>query len=116
MKLLADENFPSSLVSYLQKKRYDIKRVQRSLQGVSDLAIRQKALSEKRIIISFDKDFLKSKEVEIKVSSMVLDFPNSMPQDIIPYMDMIINAINVLKRKKKTFIASYSKNGLEIVK
>lgn len=50
MKLLADENFPPSLVSYLQKNKYDVKRIQRSLHGVSDFAVREKALVERRII------------------------------------------------------------------
>lgn len=116
MKLLADENFPPSLVSYLQKKKHDVKRIQRSLHGVSDSAVREKALLEKRIILSFDKDYLKSEEGGIKVSSMVLDFPNVMPQDIITYMDLVINGISNLKRKKKTLIACYSKSGLEVVK
>lgn len=115
MKLLADENFPPSLVSYLQRKRHNIKRVQRSLRGISDSAVRKKALLEKRIIISFDKDYLKSVENEEKVSSMVLDFPNMKPEEIILYMDKIIDTINRLKRKKKPFIASYSEDGLETI-
>lgn len=69
MKLLADENFPPTLISYLQKKRHDIERIQRSLSGVSDLAIRKKALKGKRIIISFDKDFLKSVKCKESVIS-----------------------------------------------
>ncbi len=115
MKLLADENFPPTLVSCLQKKRHDVKRIQRSLRGVSDLAVREKALAEKRIIISFDKDYLKSAEAEEKISAMVLDFPNLKPEEILPYMDGVINAINILKRKKKPFTACYSSNGLEII-
>ncbi len=115
MKLLADENFPPSLASYLQRKKHNVKRIQRSLRGVSDSAVRKKALSEKRIIISFDKDYLKSAESEENVSAMVLDFPNMKPGEIIFYMDKIINTIGQLKRKKKPFIACYSELGLEII-
>ncbi len=116
MKLLADENFPPSLVSYLQKKRHDIKSIQRSLRGVSDLAVRQKALQEKRIIISFDRDFLKSSKAEERISVMVLDFPKLKPEEIVSYMDSITRAISNLKKKKKPFVAVYSQEGLEIKK
>lgn len=116
MKLLADENFPPTLISYLQRKRHHVKRIQRSVKGVSDSAVRQKALLEKRIIISFDKDYLKSVEDEDEVSAMVFDFPRLKPEEIIPYMDSIIEALSNLKKKKKPFIAIYSKEGLEIKK
>lgn len=115
MKLLADENFPPTLVSYLQKKGNDVKRIQRSMHGVSDSAVREKAQLEKRIIISFDKDYLKSVEGEKDVSVMVLDFPRFKPEEIVPFMDEIINAIGKLKRKKKLFVACYSEAGLEII-
>ncbi|MEK7616434.1 MAG: DUF5615 family PIN-like protein [Patescibacteria group bacterium] len=113
MKLLADENFPPTLISYLQRRRHNVKRIQRSMQGVSDSAVREKALLEKRIVISFDKDYLKSVEGDKDVSVMVLDFPRTHPGEIIPYMDSIIDAINKLKKKKKPFIACYSIKGLE---
>lgn len=85
------------------------------MHGVSDLVVREKALQDKRIIISFDKDYLKSVEGEKKISVMVLDFPKLKPQEIIPFMDSIISAVNTLKRKKKPFVASYSEAGLEII-
>lgn len=85
------------------------------MYGVSDLAVREKALKDRRIIISFDKDYLKSVEGEEKVSVMVLDFPKLKPGEIIPYMDSIISAVKALKKRKKPFIASYSEAGLEII-
>ncbi len=79
------------------------------------MAVRKKALFEKRIIISFDKDYLKSVEREEKASVLVLNLPRLKPEEIIFYMDKIINAASQLKRKKKPFVASYSEAGLEIV-
>ena len=115
MKLLADENFPPTLISYLQKRRHDVKRIQRDLRGVSDSAVLEKALKESRVIVSFDKDYLRSEKVETQVSTMILDFPNVKPEEIIPFMDEIINVIIRLKRKKKHFIVCYSKDGLETI-
>lgn len=111
MKLLADENFPPSLVSYLQKKQHNVKRVQRSARGISDSDVFELASRENRIIITFDKDFLKLKKPTVSV--MILEFPNLQPEQIAPYLDEIIQAIKNLKRKKR-FIGIYSKSGLEL--
>lgn len=116
MKLLADENFPPTLVSYLQKKRHNIKRIQRSSKGTSDISVREKATKEKRIILSFDKDFLKKEGEEKSFSVIVFDFPYMKPNDIQPYMDKSISAIAQLKKKKKYFVAAYSVAGLELLK
>lgn len=113
MKLLADENFPPSLVSYLQKKRHNLKRIQRSAKGTSDISVREIAQKENRIIITFDRDFLN--EDIPKVSVMLLKFPDLKPEEITPYMDKIIQATSDLKKKKKPFVATYSKDGLEVL-
>lgn len=113
MKLLADENFPPSLISYLQKKRHNVKRIQRSAKGISDVNVYEKAAQENRIIITFDKDFLTRKQNPVSV--MIFDFPDMVPDEILPYLDMIIQVISSLKRRKKNFIAVYSKKGLEMI-
>ena len=106
MKLLADENFPPTLVSWLQRKRHDVKRIQRSAKGIVDLSVRERAIKENRIIITFDKDFLTT---GAEKSVMIFDFPRMNPEEIIPYMDGAIVKISKLRRKKKPFIAVYSK-------
>lgn len=115
MKLLADENFPPSLISYLQKNHHDVKRVQRATKGISDINIREKAKHENRIIITFDKDFLVTNEIEVPTNTMVLDFPRVKPEEIVPFLDAIVQTIKQLKRKKKPFVAVYSKKGLELI-
>ncbi len=115
MKLLADENFPSSLVSYLQRKRHNLKRIQRSAKGISDIRVREIAQKENRIIITFDQDFLTKNDPGININVMLFKFPNLKPEEIILYMDKIIQAISDLKKRKKSFLATYSKAGLEEV-
>lgn len=115
MKLLADENFPPSLVSYLQKKQHNVTRIQRSTKGTSDIRVREIAQKENRIIITFDQDFLTKDGSEINTSVMLFKFPNLKPEEITPFMEKIIQAISDLKRKKKPFVATYSKDGLEIL-
>ena len=114
MKLLADENFPPSLIAILQKKRHDVKRIQRATSGISDIKVRFQALKENRIIITFDKDFLKTKHGEEAVSIMLFSFPKYTSEEIAPFLNGAIDAIKKLKRKKKPFIVIYSEKGVTL--
>ena len=115
MKLLADENFPPSLITILQKKRHDIKRIQRTARGISDLSVRQKALKEGRVIVTFDRDFLKTESWEERVNVMLFEFPHLIPEEIVPFLDAVVAEIKRLKKKKKPFTAIYSQTGVEII-
>lgn len=113
MKLLADENFPPSLISELQRKHHNVKRIQRALKGISDISVLKRAQIENRVLITFDKGIVANKQEKLGVSVMVLDFPSLKPEQIAPYLDDILQVIIRLKRSKKTFKAIYSKKGLE---
>ena len=115
MELLADENFPPSLISALQKKRHDVKRIQRTSRGISDLSVRDIARRDNRIIITFDRDIFDAKP-EKQVSAMLFRFPQMTPEEILPYLDGAIKAIIKLKKKKKPFTAIYSEQGVTLIK
>lgn len=57
MKLLADENIPYSVVSTLAEGGYDILWIRTESPGISDLEVMKYACVEKRIILTYDKDF-----------------------------------------------------------
>lgn len=116
MKLLADENFPPSLIAILQKKQHDVRRIQRATRGTSDINVRFQALKENRIIITFDKDFLKTKHEEKAVSIMLFLFPKYTPEKIAPFLNGAIDEIKKLKKKKKPFTAIYSEKGITLIK
>lgn len=116
MKLLADENFPPSLIAELQKKRHDVKRIQRAARGISDINVRLKAFKENRIIITFDRDFLKTKQERKAVSVMLFSFPEYTPEEIVPYLNGAIEEIKKLKKKKKPFTAIYSEQRATLIK
>lgn len=111
---MADENFPPSLIAILQKKRHDVKRIQRAARGVSDINVRLKALKENRVIITFDRDFLKIKHGEEAASIMLFSFPKYTPEEIMPFLNGAIDEIKRLKKKKKPFTAIYSEKGLAL--
>ncbi len=98
MKLLIDENFPPSLISYFQRKRHNVKRIQRTVRGVSDGSVRELALKEKRVIITFDRDFLSSNIFpKIPLSVVVFDFPKLTPEQITPYLDHVLISFRRLR-------------------
>lgn len=113
---MADENFPPSLIAELQKKRHDVKRIQRAARGISDVNVRLRAIKENRTIITFDKDFLKTKHGEETVSVMLFSFPNYTPEEIVPFLSGAIDKIKKLKKKKKPFTAIYSEEGVILIK
>ncbi len=56
-KLLADENIPRTAIITLREKGYDVVSVWELSPGMSDEEVVELGIKERRIIISFDKDF-----------------------------------------------------------
>ncbi len=57
LKLLANENFPLASVKKLRELGYDIVSIAENSPGISDLQVLEKACIEKRIILTFDRDY-----------------------------------------------------------
>jgi predicted nuclease of predicted toxin-antitoxin system len=57
MKLLANENFPLDSVRFLAAKGYDVKAVGVHFAGVTDQEVMNLAEQERRIILTFDRDY-----------------------------------------------------------
>lgn len=114
MKFLADENFPKPLVKRVQTLGFSVKTVQqKSLQGSSDETVANLAYTEKRIILTFDKNFLKGKVLQTPM--VIFDFPRVPTQEVIPLAeDFIIDLQNTDLSKKK--VLKFGKGGLEEVK
>ncbi len=56
-KILADENIPRTTIRSLRSSGYDVVSVWEVKPGISDEQVVQLSIREKRIIITFDKDF-----------------------------------------------------------
>ncbi|MFX1294590.1 MAG: DUF5615 family PIN-like protein [Promethearchaeota archaeon] len=60
LKFLLDENISHRLFSLLKKKKYNVESVQSlNLCGITNGDLLLKALQTQRILVTFDKDFLK---------------------------------------------------------
>jgi predicted nuclease of predicted toxin-antitoxin system len=56
-RLLANENFPGAAVEALRSRGHDVAWVRTDAPGSSDREVLHRAVSEARILITFDKDF-----------------------------------------------------------
>ena len=57
MKFLANENIPMKSLKILREKNIDIIHINEIKSGISDIDVLKIALKEKRIILTFDKDY-----------------------------------------------------------
>jgi predicted nuclease of predicted toxin-antitoxin system len=57
MRILANENVTRSVIAGLRGKGHDVLSVKESLRGEKDDAILARAQTEKRIVLTHDKDF-----------------------------------------------------------
>ena len=57
MKLLANENFPTDSYYYLKLKGFDIIAIGLDFSGILDEEVMAIAITQERIILTFDKDY-----------------------------------------------------------
>lgn len=57
MKLLANENFPGDAVEALRGSGHNVLWVRTAFPGASDSRVLERATSEQRVLLTFDKDF-----------------------------------------------------------
>ena len=57
MRLLANENFPAIAVEALRQAGHDTMWIRTEAPGISDDAVMARALSDGRLLLTFDKDF-----------------------------------------------------------
>ena len=56
-RFLANENFPAPSIRHLRFHGYDILSIQESFRSMQDDSVLELAITEKRIILTFDKDY-----------------------------------------------------------
>lgn len=111
MRFLADEDFPKPLVVKIRSAGYSVKTIQQqALQGSSDEIVANLALKEKRIILTFDKDFLKNQTKNLQV--IIFSFPKISTSEIILLIDNFIEDVKQIKLSKGK-VLKFSKTGLE---
>lgn len=111
MKFLADEDFPKPLVVKIRQSGFSVKTIQqKNLQGVSDKSVANLALKEKRIVLTFDKDFLRNQPKNLQ--AVIFHFPKIPTSEIIPSIENFLNELKQIKLSKGKTL-KFNKNGLE---
>lgn len=112
MKFLADEDFPKPLTVKIRTLGYSVKTIQQKyLQGVSDEIVSSISLKEKRVILTFDKDFPKNKPASLR--AVIFHFPKIPTSEIIPLIENFLKDLEQIKLSKGK-ILKFSKTGLDI--
>lgn len=57
MRLCVDENLPGDCVAALRAAGHDVLWIRETMPGAADVAVLAQAMSEGRLLITFDKDF-----------------------------------------------------------
>lgn len=57
MRLLCDENIPTSIVTRLRARGHDVLWINDGRRGTDDAAVANLARTEERTLVTFDKDF-----------------------------------------------------------
>ncbi len=57
MRFLANENFPLAAVEALRNAGHDVASVTTDAPGSIDESILQRSVTERRVLLTFDKDF-----------------------------------------------------------
>ena len=57
MRFLADENFPGDAVAALRSTGHDVTWVRTAMPGSADADILETAQRERRVLLTFDRDF-----------------------------------------------------------
>lgn len=57
LRLLADENFPGVVIAELRRRGHDVMWARTHMAGAPDRDVLARAVFEKRLVVTFDKDF-----------------------------------------------------------
>ncbi len=96
MRLLADENFPRSIVETLRSQGHDILWARIDCSGLADRALLELAEGDDRLILTLDKDFWQiglQRPVALRRCGVILFrvFP-SIPENLEPLVGSTLRA------------------------
>ncbi len=96
MKLLIDENISPEITAYLRTLKYNVKSIRECCKGYKDEKVVEVALSEERIIVTYDLDF-GGLYRNLGASSVILRLRSKNPSVVSKYL---ANFLDMLKKQK----------------
>ena len=104
MKLLVDENISPEITAYLRAHDYDIKSISECCKGYEDERVAEIAISEERIIITYDLDFGEIYR-NLGASSIILRLRTKKPASVIKYLADFLHTVKTQKISLKGRLA-----------
>jgi len=96
LKLLIDENISPEITSHLRTLKYNVKSIRECCKGYDDEKIVEMAVSEERLIVTYDLDFGELYR-NFGASSLILRLRSKNPSVVLKYL---VNFLNALKEQK----------------
>ena len=96
MKLLVDENISPEITSRLRSLKHDVKSIRECCKGYADEKIVEMAVSEARLIVTYDLDFGELYR-NFGARSLILRLRSKKPSIVLKYL---VSFLNMLKEQK----------------
>ena len=97
-KLLANENIPLASITLLQKAGFEVFVAARECTGASDEAILNRARTEGRIILTFDRDYgelIFRRQLPVPPAVVYLRFIPSHPEEVSEVFQQILSQTDI---------------------
>ena len=117
MRFVADENIPNSLIKAIRRKGYSVKDLKEdNLAGIDDFELISLAKKEKRIIITFDKDFTDLTRFPINEHQgvVVLRYKNKHADNVVPQFCYLLDS--PIKKKFENSLCEVFDNYVKVRK
>ena len=112
-RLLADENIPRSVVEKLKARGLDVVSVWEYRPRLEDIEVLELAIREKRIVLTFDKDFGRLALAYSRVPGIIL--LRFRPRDPEYIYSRIVKALNAVKEPYNKLIIVRSRT-IKVIK
>jgi predicted nuclease of predicted toxin-antitoxin system len=115
MRILADENFPRSIVERLRQQGHDALWARTDCPGLKDRALLERAEADGRVVLTLDKDFWQialQRPIPLKRSGVILirALP-AIPENLKPLVDSALRA----DRSWVGHVSVVTKDGIEMI-
>lgn len=115
MKFIADENLPQVIIRYISSREHEVLDLKKSLhQGILDINVCKLAQDHNSIIVTYDKDFLRTAETIPDISVILLSFPRVNPKTVIPWVEELFDQLEA-EKIKKPFILTLFADRIEMI-
>jgi len=75
MQFLANENFPLDSVHLLRRAGHQVESISEARPGMEDVDVLKRALKDKSIILTFDRDY----------GELIFKYPKLMPEGVVHF-------------------------------